>query len=492
MSSSYSAGRDAPNPLRPYYISPSIGSPPDSNLSPNAPPSHISPSSHGRNAFQPPSKQSFSSARDIFYDLDCSDYLSDASPSVADMARALLDQALWKYTSVLLAQPFDVAKTVLQCQVISGTVAGSHVGRDCRPLHPNERVYIDSDESDPDEPSSYFTPSVPVSSSSHSPPSHTSHRYHTPSRGTSTAPPTTIPPKSSKITLHRQHSLLEVISQLWQKEGAMGVWKGTNTSFIYSVLHKTIECWTRSLLAALLSIPDPGLLPSGVLGSGVLDIADSPSPWASLGIAVAAAGIAGVLLTPLDIVRTRLIMTPTAHPPRSLAPNLRLLPTLSIPPSLLAPTLLHSTLPTLLTTSTPLFLRQKLHLDPILTPTSYSVLTFLSQVAELFVRLPLETVLRRGQVDWVMGSEGGVVTVVDVGPYRGVVGTMWGIVKEEGSLGEVMADTKPSVVAARRRRKGQGMEGLWRGWRVGMWGLVGMWGAATLGGAQGAGQGGEF
>jgi len=91
-----------------------------------------------------------------------------------------------------------------------------------------------------------------------------------------------------------------------------------------------------------------------------------------------------------------------------------------------------------------------------------------------------------------MGNERGVVTVVDVGPYRGVVGTMWGIVKEEGSLGEVMGDTKSSVVAARRRRKGQGMEGLWRGWRVGMWGLVGMWGAATLGGAQGAGQGGEF
>lgn len=42
----------------------------------------------------------------------------------------------------------------------------------------------------------------------------------------------------------------------------------------------------------------------------------------------------------------------------------------------------------------------------------------------------------------------------------------------------------------KERRKGQGVEGLFRGWRVGMWGLVGVWGAATLGGV--GGKGGEF
>jgi fusion and transport protein UGO1 len=41
-----------------------------------------------------------------------------------------------------------------------------------------------------------------------------------------------------------------------------------------------------------------------------------------------------------------------------------------------------------------------------------------------------------------------------------------------------------------RRKKGQGLEGLFRGWRVGMWGLVGVWAAATLGGV--AGKGAEF
>jgi mitochondrial fusion and transport protein UGO1 len=96
--------------------------------------------------------------------------------------------------------------------------------------------------------------------------------------------------------------LIEVIAQLWQKESAWGVWKGTNSTFVYNFLLKTIESWTRSLLSALLNVPDPVMLSSS---SGGLDIMDSPNPVISLTVAVAAAGIAGVLLSPLDIVRTR-------------------------------------------------------------------------------------------------------------------------------------------------------------------------------------------
>lgn len=41
------------------------------------------------------------------------------------------------------------------------------------------------------------------------------------------------------------------------------------------------------------------------------------------------------------------------------------------------------------------------------------------------------------------------------------------------------------AAAKERRKQGQGMQGLWRGWRVGMWGLVGMWGANAFGGGNG-------
>ncbi|KAL9119264.1 MAG: hypothetical protein Q9187_004188 [Circinaria calcarea] len=108
-----SSQQEGPNPLRPYYIPPSVGLPLDETT-------NVS-STRGIGSKHPSStttaKPSFgTSARDILSDLDYSDYLSDASPSATAVIKGLVDQALWKYSSVLLAQPFEVAKTVLQVQ----------------------------------------------------------------------------------------------------------------------------------------------------------------------------------------------------------------------------------------------------------------------------------------------------------------------------------------------------------------------------------------
>lgn len=308
---------------------------------------------------------------------------------------------------------------------------------------------------------------------------------------------------------------MEVIAQLWQKESAWGVWKATNVSFIYNFLLKTTESWLRSAISAILNVPDPGLV-SSASGIGGLDIIDSPSPLMSLGVAVAATAIAAIILAPIDLIRTRLIVTPISSQPRSIYPCLSLLPTWSVSPRLLPATLLHACIPTLVSSSTPLVLRSTLSIDPILTPTTYSFGTFLSSTAELFLRLPLETVLRRGQVAVLQDHENERVnlayhttsrqkspayeaddvsfkTIVEPGPYRGVLGSMWFIAREEGisvstpdaakaASAKAMGFERPS-----RMRKGQGVHGLWRGWRVGVWGLVGIWGAAAMGGG-----GGEF
>lgn len=106
--------------------------------------------------------------------------------------------------------------------------------------------------------------------------------------------------------------------------------------------------------------------------------------------------------------------------------------------------------------------------------------------------------LRRGQLavlrsePYRTGKEG--ESVVDVGGYDGVVGTMWMIVREEGDRNEGGDRDQLDGVERRQRKlmlkRGQGVKGLWRGWRVGMWGLVGMYGAAAMGGIGGGG--GEF
>lgn len=228
--------------------------------------------------------------------------------------------------------------------------------------------------------------------------------------------------------------------------------------------------------------------------------------------------------------------------PRSIFATLKSLPSYLVAPSILTPTILHSTLPTLISSSTPLFLRSNLRIDPILTPTAYSICTFLSSTAELFLRLPVETALRRGQIHEVATHEvaragldaargrpgrsarprrhdaglgatssddelhqvleddplgasrasilsapvtttGKLKTIVHVGPYVGLMSTVWRIVREEG---ESVSKTR----AIATTRKGQGVHGLWRGWRVGWWGLVGVWVVAGMGSS--GGRGGEF
>ncbi|KAF1991146.1 mitochondrial carrier [Aulographum hederae CBS 113979] len=529
--------RDTPNPLRPYYVPPSIGP------EPNASASHsnttytysthtTSSSTHPRASFAAPpaSKPSFgTSARDILSDYG--DYLPDQSQpfELAGMAKKLMDQAIWNYTSVLLAQPFEVAKTVLQVhlaaqQQLDAALQTPRGGARSRQssYKGSSRRYADEyssedEDSDNDSPS-YFTSAAPASTSYSSRSPSSRRRQTPPSRSHSLTP---TPSSSSrhrqdastthKLELRRPDSLFEVLGQLWQREGAWGVWKGTNSTFVYNVLSRTIESWTRSLLSALLNLPDPGL--SGNSAVGGLDIVESPNPLLSLFVAVGAAGIAGVVLAPLDLVRTRLLLTSQSSPPRALIPSLRSLPSLIAHPELLLPTILHSSIPTAISASTPIVVRSTLRIDPILTPAAYGICSFLSSTVELFVKLPLETVLRRGQVHVLQEqatdrsvqrrrdpysnfpgtkeADAEVRTVVEPGPWKGVWGTMWFIVREEGLTQTAVVAARPGTgLQGRKVRKGQGVRGLWRGWRVGFWGLVGVWGAAALGGAGGAG--GEF
>jgi fusion and transport protein UGO1 len=59
------------------------------------------------------------------------------------------------------------------------------------------------------------------------------------------------------------------------------------------------------VLSALLNVPDPGTV--AVLGAAS-DLVDTSYPWSSLGVAVAAAVAAGLILAPLDLVRTKSVL----------------------------------------------------------------------------------------------------------------------------------------------------------------------------------------
>ncbi|CAJ2506479.1 Uu.00g006090.m01.CDS01 [Anthostomella pinea] len=476
-----STTREPVNPLRPYYIPPTIGDQSDSL------PSRPSPSSHANAT----SGNYASKARDIFPDLDYNNHLDEISPSTVQSVKQTVDELLWKYTSVLMAQPFEVAKTILQVrsQDDLGALGAAPVEAK-RPViaRPRRSVYDEYPDSD-SEPDDYFTSNAPYTPT----PSHrTQHR-----RGSSpiespkaNAKPTLLP---HQLGLRRPDSIFDVLSQLWSKEWAWGVWKGTNTTFLYTVLQSLLENWSRSLLSALLNVPDLGVKDDV---ERLVDIA-SPYPWASLCVAAAAAVATGLILAPLDLVRTRLIVTSTGRAPRRTLATLRALPSWLCPSILIGPTILNSLVHPFLTLSTPLVLRSQFLIDRELSPTTFSIAKFCTSCASLFIKLPLETVLRRGQMAVLLQPNyvealdraGNMDIIVRPGPYNGVIGTMYTIVAEEGSRAVSVPAKSPqrgrkgnATVSEVVYKKGQGLGGLWRGWKVSWWGLVGLWTAGIAGG----------
>lgn len=481
------------NPLRPYYIPPSIGEQVGTH------PPQPNPFSHG-NATTTSNKYA-SRARDIFSDIDYNNHLEDLSPSTVQSIKQFIDELLWKYTSVLMAQPFEVAKTILQVRIqddLGGLNAPTARKPSPNPISPTlddlpKRSVWDEgagSDSDPEE-SAYFTTNMPYTPT----PSTRSHRRRESSPMDTPGSPTKPPsPPPYQLVLRRPDSIFDVISQLWSKESAWGIWKGTNATFLYTVLQSLLENWSRSLLSALFNVPDLGLKDDV---DRLVDIA-SPYPWASLCVAAAAAVTTGLILAPLDLVRTRLIITSIGRGPRRTLASLRALPSWFCPSSLLAPTILNSLVHPFLTLSTPLVLRTQFLIDREQSPMTFSVAKFCTSCASLFVKLPLETVLRRGQVAVLaeptyleaLDEHGQMETIVPPGRYNGVLGTMYTIVAEEGS--RAVAATIKAPPRGRKAKspkaadviykKGQGLDGLWRGWKVSWWGLVGLWTAGVAGG----------
>lgn len=114
-----SSSRQGVNPLRPYYIPPTIGDQAahTSNIPGPTAFSRTTPSTSSSAPSQShasPPGQYASKARDIFSDLDYKDYISDPSPSVVRSVKDVVDELIWKYSSVFLAQPFEAAKLLLQ------------------------------------------------------------------------------------------------------------------------------------------------------------------------------------------------------------------------------------------------------------------------------------------------------------------------------------------------------------------------------------------
>lgn len=208
------------------------------------------------------------------------------------------------------------------------------------------------------------------------------------------------------------------------KEGVLALFKGALTTFLMDVSNATLQ----PILYGLLSIFVPGsratVLPASELfTSGVdLPLSYSPRPWRALSVVFLSHVATGLLISPLDLVRTRLVA-------QSLVPSTSVsvsstnrswwggrkyiwpwdaLRTIRreeggwfgvyLHPNLLVPTLLDYTFRPLIALATPLLIDQVLRTEPGTAPARYALAELVVSTLGLLVTLPIETVRRRLQV----------------------------------------------------------------------------------------------
>ncbi|OCF34136.1 hypothetical protein I316_04085 [Kwoniella heveanensis BCC8398] len=225
-------------------------------------------------------------------------------------------------------------------------------------------------------------------------------------------------------------------------EGLPGLWKSQIVSSIHSFLSTTLQPSIHSFL--LILIPSAS-------SSMNLDVALTalPNPGIPLGLQVASHLLTHLLLSPLEVIRTRLIVMPTSHPstPSSVTIFRKMIDeeggfsSLYLHQNLLIPALLEHTIRPLLTLSIPIIVERQFGITSDINPILYSLADLSLGLGSLLVLLPVETVRRRLQLQSRSTANAGLLTNSKKGmksivklrerDYFGVVEAIWRIVTEE-------------------------------------------------------------
>ncbi|KAE8248653.1 hypothetical protein A4X13_0g5524 [Tilletia indica] len=191
--------------------------------------------------------------------------------------------------------------------------------------------------------------------------------------------------------------MMKTISR--SREGFLGLWKGTFASFLLEAGSGFFQPLFAQILAFLTR--QPSLILS-------LPPSYSPSPYVSLSIQLASHLCTGLLLSPLDTVRTRLVAQSGLRAHRTYKSTwhafTRMLNeeggwrTAYFHPNVLIPTVLDYSLRPLLSMGAPLVIERWLGIEATNSPALYAAAELTLGTASLLVSLPIETVRRRLQL----------------------------------------------------------------------------------------------
>ncbi|GAV47982.1 hypothetical protein ZYGR_0I02780 [Zygosaccharomyces rouxii] len=266
------------------------------------------------------------------------------------------------------------------------------------------------------------------------------------------APEQVIHHRHAEIKPESMHTM-DIATAVMDNEGVRGLWKANNTTFIYNFLSLTLDAWFTGLISPFLGVPDPSFM----------DLIHSPDLKASVLLTVSANMFTKMFLLPLDIIRTRLIVTSMQH-----TKDQRSLRNLThqwswrkdgfkIPGDMWILTALQSVTGVIFNKLFDLFIYHEFNVEKHSQIGWYHTLKLLSQTVEMFVKLPLENLLRRCQVNYLLDTSRHPIQredlVVKPIPYA----SMWSSLKD-----------------------GRTNSGLWNGWRIVLMSIVGGYGFNIL------------
>ncbi|KAL5535117.1 hypothetical protein ACEPAF_3211 [Sanghuangporus sanghuang] len=364
------------------------------------------------------------------YELSSDLNFEPSTPNAVALLRAAAASVILQYFSAAVENPWEVGKTLLQVQFVP---------RDAKAIEdlepPEEEEEEASDDASSANEDNYFADETAESSSRVNTPRPVDDRGYIVRQSVSdsaTRPDWIIPPG---IISGVWDMMKQVIR--WKPEGWLGLWKGTATFCVRTFLDSSLQPIIHSTLTHLFS---------------TLTLSRSPGIFASshpLLLTVSSNVATGFLLSPLDLIRTRLIVQ-TSHPrhrrysgPLDALNHILMheggFRGLYLHPQLLYPTIMDTALTPLLSTLCPAlaarFLRR---LTGIRAEESHPLLWALTHLvgacASLLVTVPIEVIRRRLQIQ-TRGSAPPLPACVEVRrrPYAGMVDAFYSIITEERS-----------------------------------------------------------
>lgn len=278
-----------------------------------------------------------------------------------------------------------------------------------------------------------------------------------------------------KEKLHpKSLTTLDLLSLMVSLEGPFAPFKGANTLFLYSAISTMIETWITGFLLPFLGVPDPYFL----------DLAHLNDPVRLLWLSVGASVVSGLILMPLDLIRVKFMITKFNRPQqqekgypnintRSFRDCTRNYPVelLVHPPwSITILTSLNQFAGVIFRKAAPYFLFIRFNIDSFSNPNVSTFFNLLALLAEFFVKLPVENLLRKSQVRLLVTPK-----TTEEDPMRVVT-----IDDADENLVVDINDSWYTDDADTPLHKRISDLGLFNGWQVGAFNVISFWGLEIL------------